>query len=149
MLTRLPGCKGWSTTLLFACNKVRFSCDKAQISFILPVTSKTLAILSAKELKHFGYGLEGTRFIQASVCKIQGLPKDSPTVFKDWEFMKNKPIYNQKIQFLKCWKNVAYKSSLSHLESWVQSQISLLALLTYPVLQTARSRSSVYGFYEI
>ena len=28
-------------------------------------------------------------FIQASLCKIQGLLKDFPTVFKDWKLMKN------------------------------------------------------------
>ena len=31
VLTRLRGCAGWSTLLLFKSNKARFSCDEASI----------------------------------------------------------------------------------------------------------------------
>ena len=38
------------------------------------------------------------RFIQASLCKIQGLLNDFPTVFKDWKLMKIL-IYTIKLYF--------------------------------------------------
>ena len=42
-----------------------------------------------------------TRFIQARLCKIQGLLKDFPTVFKDWKLKKNTDLHII-ILLLKC-----------------------------------------------
>ena len=42
-----------------------------------------------------------TGFIQVRLCKIQGLLKDFPTVFKDWKLKKNADL-RVKILLLKC-----------------------------------------------
>ena len=43
----------------------------------------------------------GTEFIQASLSTIHGLLKDSPTVFKEYRFMKNTDL-SVKILLQKC-----------------------------------------------
>ena len=42
-----------------------------------------------ENLLDYTYVQAGTAFIQASMSKIQGLLKASPTVFKDLKLMKN------------------------------------------------------------
>ena len=55
-----------------------------------------------------------TGFIQARLCKIQGLLKDFPTVFKDWKLKKNTDLH-VKILFWKLLESITKDISLRKL----------------------------------